>query len=103
MFDIKFSERVKKNDLIIFSDFGVYFNVFDTPANTPTYIMISNHKLVDNYDLGMNYAPPVTAIIGVVHQGTPSYNKILNDILNLSGGTAKTRKYKNKIKNHNRY
>lgn len=94
MFDIKFSKDIKKNDLIIFSDYGVYFNVFDTPANRPTYIMISNHKLVDNDDLGMDYAPPVTAIIGVVHQGTTAYNKILNDVLNLSGGAVKKRKYK---------
>ena len=94
MFDIKFSKDIKKNDLIIFSDYGVYFNVFDTPANTLTYIMISNHKLVDNDDIGMDYAPPVTAIIGVVHQGTSAYNKILNDVLNLRGGAVKKRKHK---------
>ena len=94
MFNISFSKDVNVNDLIILSDYGVYFNVFKIPANTKGYVMISNHKLVNIGDIGMDYAPPVTSIIGVVHQGTEAYNKILNDILNIRGGAVKKSKCK---------
>jgi hypothetical protein len=101
---IKFSKPVKRNDLLILNNYRVYFNVLDIPVNTLTKPMISSHKLKDypevNYfDEGNDYFVSPYLIIGVVHQGTKEYDKILNDVLQVNltrGGKSKPKSTKKK-------